>query len=114
MEAVFQALASTTRRKILAYLSNSSMTAGEIAERFERDFVLLRLYTDGPRDTELQQYQLKLAQTVALPTYAIVSPFEPERPLLKVSGVVSADTFVAFLDQGTSFFDARNLAASGE
>ena len=35
MEAVFQALASTTRRKILAYLSNSSMTAGEIAERFE-------------------------------------------------------------------------------
>ena len=35
MEAVFQALASTTRRKILAYLSNSSMTAGEIAERFD-------------------------------------------------------------------------------
>ena len=35
MEAVFQALASTTRRKILAYLSNSSMTAGEIAQRFD-------------------------------------------------------------------------------
>ncbi len=35
MQAVFQALASTTRRKILAYLSNSSMTAGEIAERFD-------------------------------------------------------------------------------
>lgn len=32
---VFEALASTPRRKILAYLSATSMTAGEIAERFE-------------------------------------------------------------------------------
>ena len=35
MEKVFQALSSTVRRKILAYLSGSSMTAGEIAERFD-------------------------------------------------------------------------------
>ena len=35
MERVFQALSSTTRRKILAYLSKTSLTAGEIAERFE-------------------------------------------------------------------------------
>jgi DNA-binding transcriptional ArsR family regulator len=35
MEAVFQALASGKRRKILAYLSHSSMTAGEIASRFD-------------------------------------------------------------------------------
>ena len=35
MEKVFQALSSTVRRKILAYLSETSMTAGEIAERFE-------------------------------------------------------------------------------
>jgi len=35
MEKVFQALSSTVRRKILAYLSSSSMTAGEIAARFE-------------------------------------------------------------------------------
>ena len=35
MDDVFQALASTTRRKILAYLSASDMTAGEIVERFE-------------------------------------------------------------------------------
>ncbi|TNE61116.1 MAG: ArsR family transcriptional regulator [Alphaproteobacteria bacterium] len=35
MEKVFQALSSTVRRKILAYLSESSMTAGEIAERFD-------------------------------------------------------------------------------
>jgi DNA-binding transcriptional ArsR family regulator len=32
---VFAALASTPRRKILAYLSEASLTAGEIAERFD-------------------------------------------------------------------------------
>ncbi len=35
MEAVFKALASVTRRKILAYLSNADLTAGEIADRFD-------------------------------------------------------------------------------
>ncbi len=35
MEKVFSALSSSVRRKILAYLSGSSMTAGEIAERFD-------------------------------------------------------------------------------
>jgi DNA-binding transcriptional ArsR family regulator len=33
-DTVFEALASTARRKILAYLSAADMTAGEIAERF--------------------------------------------------------------------------------
>lgn len=32
---IFQALASDVRLRILAYLSKSSMTAGEIAERFD-------------------------------------------------------------------------------
>lgn len=35
MDKIFQALSSTVRRKILAYLSGASMTAGEIAERFD-------------------------------------------------------------------------------
>ena len=35
MEKVFEALASTARRKILAYLSEAELTAGEIAARFE-------------------------------------------------------------------------------
>ena len=35
MDKVFEALSSTTRRKILAYLSATSLTAGEIAERFD-------------------------------------------------------------------------------
>lgn len=34
-EKIFQALASTPRRKILAYLSAAEMTAGEIADRFD-------------------------------------------------------------------------------
>jgi DNA-binding transcriptional ArsR family regulator len=34
MEKVFEALASLPRRKILAYLSASELTAGEIAARF--------------------------------------------------------------------------------
>jgi ArsR family transcriptional regulator, arsenate/arsenite/antimonite-responsive transcriptional repressor len=34
MDAVFDALASGVRRKILAYLSATSLTAGEIADRF--------------------------------------------------------------------------------
>ena len=35
LDKVFEALASTVRRKILAYLSAADLTAGEIAERFE-------------------------------------------------------------------------------
>ena len=35
MEKVFEALASTARRRILAYLSEVDLTAGEIASRFE-------------------------------------------------------------------------------
>lgn len=34
MERIFEALASTPRRKILAYLSETELTAGEIASRF--------------------------------------------------------------------------------
>lgn len=35
MQAVFEALSSAPRRKILAYLSDTDLTAGEIAARFE-------------------------------------------------------------------------------
>src|ERR1700722_10800996 len=35
LDKVFEALSSTVRRKILAYLSATSLTAGEIAERFD-------------------------------------------------------------------------------
>jgi DNA-binding transcriptional ArsR family regulator len=35
MEKVFEALASTARRKILAYVNQGELSAGEIAERFD-------------------------------------------------------------------------------
>lgn len=35
MQRVFEALSSPVRRKILAYLSHTGLTAGEIAARFE-------------------------------------------------------------------------------
>lgn len=35
MDAVFEAIASTPRRKILAYLAEAELTAGEIAARFD-------------------------------------------------------------------------------
>jgi ArsR family transcriptional regulator, arsenate/arsenite/antimonite-responsive transcriptional repressor len=35
MERIFEALASAPRRKILAYLSEAELTAGEIAARFD-------------------------------------------------------------------------------
>lgn len=35
MQRVFEALSSTIRRKILAYLAHADLTAGEIASRFE-------------------------------------------------------------------------------
>ncbi|MEM9584415.1 MAG: metalloregulator ArsR/SmtB family transcription factor [Pseudomonadota bacterium] len=34
-DKVFEALASTTRRRILAYLSEGELTAGAVAERFD-------------------------------------------------------------------------------
>ncbi|MDJ0978822.1 MAG: metalloregulator ArsR/SmtB family transcription factor [Erythrobacter sp.] len=35
MQKVFEALASSVRRKILAYLSETELTAGQIADRFD-------------------------------------------------------------------------------
>ncbi|GFE77535.1 MULTISPECIES: metalloregulator ArsR/SmtB family transcription factor [Sphingomonadaceae] len=35
MQKVFEALASTPRRKILAYLAHAELSAGEISSRFE-------------------------------------------------------------------------------
>lgn len=35
MQLVFEALSSTVRRKILAYLAKAELTAGEIAARFD-------------------------------------------------------------------------------
>lgn len=81
----------------------------QVAERFTRNFVRLRLYTDDLVHGEaFQRYQLQLTGTVALPTYAVVSP---EQKLLgKVSGLQATEGFIAFLDRGTAAFQ-QHLAA---
>lgn len=53
MEKVFQALSSTVRRKVLAYLSKSDMTAGEIAERFEMSKPALSKHLDILKNANL-------------------------------------------------------------
>jgi len=81
-----------------------------VAERFARDFVLLRLYTDDlEKGDAALRYQLQLTGTVALPTYAVVHP-ESRRLISKTSGIMNADAFVAFLDSGTAGYE-QSLAA---
>ena len=82
-------------------------TRPEIAQAFEQEFVLLRLYTDGARDRELQRYQLDMTGTVALPTYAILHPETPATPLAQLSGVTSPDRFARFLREGASSYRVR-------
>ena len=68
-----------------------------VESRFKSNFVLLRLYTDDDLEgPALQDYQLRLTGTVALPTYAIVSA--DGRLIRQLNGLVSAETFLAFLD----------------
>lgn len=71
-----------------------------VQTRFEEDFILLRLYTDGLElGPDFQRYQLALTGTVALPTYAVVNP-QSEQLLLAASGLMSVDEFAGFLDTG--------------
>jgi thiol:disulfide interchange protein DsbD len=82
----------------------------EVSERFSRNFVLLRLFTDGiERGEELQRYQLRLTGTVALPTYAIVDPAEGKL-VVKSSGIMSTEDFVALLDRGAESYLRSTLA----
>jgi thiol:disulfide interchange protein len=82
-----------------------------IAERIDRGFVPLQLWTDdaelGP---DLQRYQLQLTGRIALPTYAVVHP--DGHLLHQLSGVAPLDEFAEFLDAGTTaFLQSDALAA---
>ncbi len=74
-----------------------------VHSRLAEHFVLLRLYTDdAEKGPELQRYQLRLTGTVALPTYAIVTP--DGELLIQWNGLASVDEFVSFLDEGLRKF----------
>ncbi len=83
----------------------------QVRTRFENQFVLLRLYTDGlDLGPDFQRYQLGLTGTVALPTYAVVDPASGEL-VLGTSGIMDIDDFVTFLDVGHGSWTS-NLAVS--
>ncbi len=85
-------------------------TDPSVAQRFEEDFVLVRLYTDAqPKGPTFQRYQLRLTGTTALPTYAVIDPAE-ESLIDRVSGTMPADEFAAFLEQTANSFGDRQIA----
>lgn len=55
MEKVFEALSSTARRKILAYLSEADLTAGEIASRFDMSKPSISKHLSILQDADLIQ-----------------------------------------------------------
>lgn len=68
-----------------------------VEQRLKEKFVLLRLYTDDDAEGPMmQEYQLAMTGTVALPTYAIVTP--DGKLLRQWNGLADLSTFVAFLD----------------
>ncbi len=94
MEAIFEALASTARRKILAYLSNADLTAGEIAERFDMSKPAISKHLqilqnagliEGQRDGQFIVYSL-VADNLANTLNGFVQEVCPvSRPLKKES-----------------------------
>lgn len=75
-----------------------------VSERLDRDFVRLKLYTDGPeRGDEFHRYQLRLTGIVALPTYAVVAP-DGETLIQRSFGMMDVEEFASFLDNGLARF----------
>ncbi len=70
-----------------------------VAAHLREDFALLRLHTDdAEKGPALRRFQRELTGTVALPTYAIVTP--DKRVLAEHRGMASPAAFDAFLETG--------------
>ncbi len=72
----------------------------EISQILSDNFVLSRVYTDGPKGREFQTIQEDMTGTLALPTYAILRSSDATQPIAQLSGVVSSDEFETFLRYG--------------
>ncbi len=84
----------------------------QVKSLFRDRFVLVRLYTDARDEGPvLQQYQLALAGTVALPTYAVADPYSGAL-LHRYTGYASVEEIVEFLERGIAVFDAEAPAPS--
>lgn len=80
-----------------------------VATHLREDFALLRLHTDdAEKGPALRQFQRDLTGTVALPTYAIVTP--DKKVLAQHRGMASPSAFDAFLEKGLE--QARSEGAS--
>ncbi len=83
-----------------------------VAALFRDRFVLLRLYTDArDRGPALQQYQLSLTGTVALPTYAIADPYSGAL-LHRRTGTASVVEFTEFLERGAVAYETETPPSS--
>ncbi|PQJ36296.1 hypothetical protein BSZ35_05145 [Salinibacter sp. 10B] len=70
-----------------------------VAAHLREDLALLRLHTDdAERGPTLRQFQRELTGTVALPTYAIITP--DKQVLAQHQGMASPRTFDEFLERG--------------
>ncbi|WP_263835255.1 protein-disulfide reductase DsbD family protein, partial [Salinibacter sp.] len=75
--------------------------APAVAEHLRTDFVLLRLYTDdADKGPTLRRYQQQTVGTVALPSYAVVTP--AGNLAARHSGMASPKAFDTFLEEGLS------------
>ena len=81
------------------WMESNIFTKDEVKDRF-KDFVLVRLYTDGGNNyREKQQYEIDRFGTAALPYYVILSP--EDDVLGKFPGMTrNQDEFLKFLDKG--------------
>jgi len=93
----FSGYTCTNCREMEANVFPAPVVAGPL----RTDFVLLRLYTaDADKGPALQRYQQETVGTVALPSYAVVTP---EGTLAaQHSGMASPKAFDAFLEEGLS------------
>ncbi|WP_179862352.1 protein-disulfide reductase DsbD family protein [Longibacter salinarum] len=72
-----------------------------VSEHLRSDFVRLRLYTDSRKEgPALRRYQQDLIGTVALPSYAIITPAGEVKA--QHSGMAAPDAFDRFLERGLS------------
>lgn len=81
------------------WMESNVFTRPEVQERF-RQFVLVRLYTDGGENyREKQQYEIDRFGTAALPFYVILSPDNEE--IARFPGLSrDVNQFIDFLDMG--------------
>ena len=99
MEKIFQALSSATRRQILAYLSKTSLNAGEISKRFDMSKPTISKHLDILENASLIKSEKKgqfihyslARENLVTSMYDFLADFCPvSRPLKKESKKLAA------------------------